>query len=330
MIETQISILVNRKSDEELIKNSIINCKIQSPIYIFEYEKYFRINITSDYEEWELETEILKYFPDYKFTENLEKGRKEIRLQLSRYQSELCTNGWGKPIEGPLDETKYLVRKSQKASLRFNPKITVLFEDNEKDYYVNIVDGINKSSGEKGFLLLNDFKPVEVINESLILKDRLYKNRSEAFHSGCQKMQNLVSNDFEEYLKDKKREIRKQQRIPRKMIRDFIKSCNKNDFEGILKNLDQNLIFEKRINWKTESVFNGINEFKSYIKSEKQDLCNMEFIIRSSWDLNLPKRVTIGVKYFPDLKNNDKMTLKQREIMFEFQDNKISRITEEK
>ena len=80
MIETQISILINRKSDIELIKNSIVNCKIQFPVYFCEFEENFNANFTSEYEEWELDKEILNCFPDYEFTENLEKGRKEIRL----------------------------------------------------------------------------------------------------------------------------------------------------------------------------------------------------------------------------------------------------------
>ena len=185
-------------------KDSIINCKVQFPVYILEYDEHFEINITSDYEEWELETEILKHFPEYNFTENLEKGRKEIRLQISRYQSDYCTDGWGRPIENPLNQTKYLIRKAKSKSEKFNPKIVVLFDDSEHNYYVNIVDGINKNSGEKGFLLLNEFKAEDNNNKFELLKDRLYKNRSEAFSFGHLKMQGLVNDDFKEYLKDKK------------------------------------------------------------------------------------------------------------------------------
>jgi len=58
-----------------------------------------------------LDTLILSGFPEYEFITDLEKGRKEIRLQISRYQSELSTDGWGRRIENPLDETKYLIKK---------------------------------------------------------------------------------------------------------------------------------------------------------------------------------------------------------------------------
>ena len=106
MIETEISITVNRKSDITLLEQTIVGNKFQFPVYIREYEFSYQINFTSDYEEWELDTAILNSFPGYEFTTDLEKGRKEIRVQISRYQSELSTDGWGRRIENPLDETK--------------------------------------------------------------------------------------------------------------------------------------------------------------------------------------------------------------------------------
>lgn len=93
MIETEITISVNRKSDIDSIKQKIIESRIQFPIYIFEYENHYQINFTSDYEEWELDSAILDCFSEYEFTTDLERGRKEIRLQISRYQSELSTDG---------------------------------------------------------------------------------------------------------------------------------------------------------------------------------------------------------------------------------------------
>jgi len=330
MIETQISILVNRKSDAELIKKSIIKCKIQFPIYLFEYDEYLEVNFTSDYEEWELNTEILKCFPEYEFTENLNKGRKEIRLQLSRYQSEFCTDGWGRPIENPLNETKYLIKKSKSKLKKFNPNVTVLFDDKEQNYYVNIVDGINKQNDETGFLLLNEFRKKDVNNEFKILKDRLYKTPIEAFRFGHLKMENIVKDDFELYLKNKKKEKRSRERIPRKKVREFIKGCNVSDFEEIKKNLDKNFIFEKKVKWKTESIIEGIDEFEKHIQSTNQDLCSMNFKIRSSWNINLPNSITIGVKYFPDLAEQNNMNLKYREYIFEFREDKIIRVTEEK
>lgn len=159
MIETEITITVNRKSDIEQVQQKIIENKIRFPVYIREFEYSYQINFTSDYEEWEMDTAILSCFPDYEYTTDLERGRKEIRIQIFRYQSELSTDGWGRPIENPLNETKYLVKKSINKSEKFNPKIKVLFEDKEEYYYVNIVNGINKATDEKGFLLLDNLNP---------------------------------------------------------------------------------------------------------------------------------------------------------------------------
>lgn len=331
MIETEITILVNRKSDIDLIKQKIIDSKIQFPIYILEYKNHYQINFVSDYEEYELESSILECFPEYEFTSDLERGRKEIRLQLSRYQSELSTDDWGRPIENPLDEIKYLIKKSNGKPEKFNPEIKVLFEDKEQCYYINIVDGINQTSGEKGFLLLNEFKTKNIGNGTDFFKDRLYKSLFEAFNSGCLKMQNVVNKDFANHIENRKKELRELQKLPRKIIRDFINACNKSDNEGILKNLAKTVIFEKRTHWQTELRIEGIEELKEYIKSPNQELCARNLTIRSSWDFNLPN-VTIGVKYFPVSTNSENEisnTQQYRRIRFVLKENKIVSITEE-
>jgi len=325
MIETEITILVNRKSDIDLIRQNVVDRKIQFPIFILEYENHYQLNFTSDYEEWELESAILKCFPDYEFCSNLERGRKEIRLQLSRYQSELSTDDWGRPIEDPLDETKYLIKKSSDKIERFNPQIKVLFEDSEQLYYINIVNGINKTSGEKGFLLLDEFKTKNDGRNVEILKDRLYESPHEAFLFGCIKMKDCVSQDFNEYLENKKKKQREQQKIPRKMIKDFINSCNRFDSTGILKNLDKSVVFEERIKWQQKLRIEGVKEFEEYLKSSNQELCSREFKIRSPWSFKLPS-VTIGIKYY-SISTHEEMETSSIEqlgrITFTFRDNKI-------
>ena len=331
MIETEITISINRKSDEEMIRQKIVDRKIQFPIYILEYENHYQLNFVSDYEEWELDSAILECFPEYEFTSDLEKGRKEIRLQLSRYQSELSTDGWGRPLENPLKETKYLIKKTNVKQVKFNPKIKVLFEDTEEYYFINIINGINKTSGEKGFLLLNKFKSKNDTDEAEILKDKLYTSPLEAFHSGYYKMQELVNQDFEEYIKNKKKELREQQKVPRKIIRDFINSCNKFEIDGIFKNLEENIIFEKRINWQTKLRVEGIKKLKEYIKSPNQELCSRNLRIRSSWNFN-SSNVTIGIKHFPVSPANEKEMKNVQhygQIIFVFKGDKISSIIEE-
>lgn len=330
MIETEITILINRKSDIDIIRKKIIDRKIIFPVYLFEYESYFTLTFSSDYEEWELDKAILDSFPNYEFSSNLKKGRKEIRLQISRFQSELSTDSWGRPIENPLNETKYLIRKTNKEAEKFNPHIRVLFENEEKDYYINIVPGINKKSGNEGFLLLNEFKKYERDSKTEHFKDRLYSTPLEAFQCGFYKMQDLVNQDFKKFRENKKRQIRKQQKTPRKLIRDFIKSCNNNDISGILKDLCDDIIFEKRFNWQTELTIKGKEKFKEYIESFNQDFCGRELKIKSSWDFE-DSYVKIYVHFFP--KKNDEQiktnTLQSRQFKFEIEKNIIKGIVEE-
>lgn len=332
MIETEISISVNRKTDIDIVKESIINSEIQFPVYMIEYESYYQIRFESNYEEWELDDKILDCFPEYEFTDEIENGRKEIRLIISRHQCELSIDGWGRRIQNPLDETKYLIKKSIKKTIekaeKFNPHIKILFNRDIQNYYINIVNGIDNSTGEKGFILLDEFKSQDENNEAEIFKDTLYKSPREAFQYGYYKMQKTVNRDFAEYIELQKKKIRELHKIPRKIVRDFINSCNKSNTEEILKNLDQSVIFEKRVNWQITEVIEGIENFKNYIVSQNQELCAKNFKIRSSWNIRLPI-IEIGVKYYPTAVHNDNSRIqKYRQISFELCNNKIIRIKE--
>jgi len=330
MVETEITILVNRKSDIDLIKEKIIGQEILFPIYLFEYESYFKLTFSSDYEEWELDTAILNSLPEYEFTSDLEKGRKEIRLQISRYQSEFSTDNWGRAIENPFNETKYLIRKSKSQAEGFNSHVKVLFESEEQNYYINIVGGIDKNSGKEGFLILNEFKTNERDRETDFFRDRLYSTASEAFEFGYFKMQDLVNQDFKQFEENKKKKIQKEQKIPRKLIRYFIKACNNNDISGILKNIGDGVTFQKKINWQTVLSINGKEEFRNYIESPNPDFCGRELKIKPWWDFN-ETTVTILVHFFP--KTNDEQirtnTLQSRRFKFDIEENIIRSIIEE-
>ncbi len=77
MIETEISITVNRKPDINLIEQKIIENKFQFPIYIREYEFSYQINFTSDYEEWELIQQFSIVSQDMNLLKTLKKGEKK-------------------------------------------------------------------------------------------------------------------------------------------------------------------------------------------------------------------------------------------------------------
>lgn len=335
MIETEVTILINRKPDIDCVKEKIIAANFWFPVYLLEFEDHYQVDFASDYEQWELDTAILNVFPDYEFTTSLGNGRKEIRLQISRFQSENSTDDWGRPIENPLNETKYLIKNSKKAEAEFSPIVKVLFEADEIDYHVNIIPGIERESEikpeRKGFLILNEFSTNQPNEETDFFKDRLYDKPIDAFRAGYWKMQELVSQDFKQYLEDKKKEIRRQQRLPRKIIRAFIKAANNNDIQGLLENLDESVVFTKMKRWRVEFELKGREKFKKYLESSDQDFCGRELKIRSSWSFNEPM-IEIRVKYYPEHSEGEERTpgmLKFRQIKFELKGNRIYSIIEE-
>lgn len=338
MIETEVSILVNRKADIDRVKEKIIEANFWFPVYLLEFESHFQIDFTTDYPQWELDSAILNVFPDYEFTSSVGNGRKEIRLQISRYQSENSTDDWGRPIENPLNETKYLIKKSkntQDTEAKFSPVVKVLFEADEKDYHVNIIPGIQKESERKperkGFLILNEFRTNQPNEGTDFFKDRLHDKPIDAFYAGYWKMQELVSQDFKQYQEGKKKETRRQQRLPRKIIRAFIKAANESDIEGLLENLDESVVFRKTKRFRLELEFKGKEKFKEYLQSPDQDFCGKELKIRSSWSFNEPM-IEIGVKYYPEQIKDEERTpgmLKFRQIKFEMKENRIYRLIEE-
>jgi hypothetical protein len=209
MIETNLCLIVNRKEDIELIENILRNQKVQSPIFILEFEDSFKINFMSDYEQWEMDKAIINAFPNYEFKEDLGNGRKEIRIQLSRQHSPFSTDGWGRPIDYPMNETKYLIKKSKEEITKFSPQIKVLFEDLEKYYYVNIINGINKANNQKGYLVLEEFREYNKEKDVGFLKNSLFENPMNAFSDGLREIDRLAYLDFQDYLKAKKRNKKK-------------------------------------------------------------------------------------------------------------------------
>lgn len=209
MIETHLSIIVNRKEDIHIIEAILREQNISAPIKILEFEDYYDINFTSDDEEWQIENAIVEAFSNYHFVEDLGKGRKEIRIKLSREQSRFSTDNWGRPLEDPINQTKYLVKESKKKVLKFSPKIKVLFENFDEYYFVNIVPGIDKVNNKKGYLVLNEFREYNKDKKTDFLKEELYSNKMEAFKSGVNEIDYLVQSDFQEYLEAKKKKRKK-------------------------------------------------------------------------------------------------------------------------
>ncbi|WP_118976518.1 hypothetical protein [Taibaiella koreensis] len=213
MIEYELTITLNRLGDIADVEAILKSQKIQSPIFVIRFEEDILIKFTAGYEHYELNREIEGRFKGYSFTADTGNGKKEVRIKIHRYQSPFSTNGWGRPIENPLDETVYLIKNYAPKERRLNPEVKVLFEDTEKYYYINIIRGIYKETEEKGFLLRESFDDLsESQSKDLPFLPKLYGEVSEAYWKGYSRIEQHAKQQFEEYLKEKKKQSRKRKK----------------------------------------------------------------------------------------------------------------------
>lgn len=329
MVETNLTINVNRKSDLELVKQTIKQNRVQYPIYIFEYEFHYQIRFTSDNEEWNLNTGIEEIMPEYRFVTELFSGGSEIRMQISRYQDPFSQDGWGRPIENSINQTCYLVKRDEDKVEKYSPRVEVLFSGESNQYFIHIINGIDKSTDEKGFLILKDFMSKERQKNSEYFTDTLYADEIQAFQHGYYKLQEQVQQDFEKFNNDLNKAIRDERKVPRKLVRGFINSCNKADVDSILRDIGPNFVFERQIDWKCQLKVERLPEFEKYLNSDQHDLFSNNFKVRSSWDFKNDK-VSIGVKYYPEkeLDSDIPQSLIYRYFSFTLEKNKIIKIVE--
>lgn len=215
MIENHINITVLQKEDIATIESILKTYEIQAPVIITEYEQNYQVKCVTDYEYWELDIGIENAFPEYDLQESIGNGRQEIRLQISRTQSPFSRDDWGRPIESPLDQTKYLVKKEENkvpdALIKFSPRVKVLFESEDHDYFINIAPGTNKNEDE-GYLVLEQFKELEDKPKGNILIKTLFKEPLEAFIAGYNLLEDQIKEDYEVFLKEKRRKKRKRKK----------------------------------------------------------------------------------------------------------------------
>lgn len=202
MIENTINLTIYRKTDISLVQEALKKQDIQFPVFIREYQNCYRIHFISDYEEWGLETLFLESFPDWEFTSCPGNGKKEIRISFHRYQCRLSADSWGRPLENPLDEVKYLIKKKNLEPLKYNPEVQVLFGYSEEFFKVEIVPGKNKHTGEVGYLVLNNLENEE--NELKFLKNQLFENPHKAFMEGLNEIERIADKKLHKYFKRKR------------------------------------------------------------------------------------------------------------------------------
>jgi hypothetical protein len=210
MIEFEINITLNRPSDADRAEEMIKSLAIQAPVFILDFGESCQISFTSDYGYYEINTLVEREFDGYELVKYPGNGKKEIRLQIHRYQSPVSTDGWGRRIEDPVDETLYLIKKAKPKPVTYNPKVRVLFEDTAKEYYINIVPGLRKSDNQEGFLIIDSFENIHGLdNKDKQLIQKLYPNVGDAFRGGISLLIDFAKDKFSDYLNAKKKSKRK-------------------------------------------------------------------------------------------------------------------------
>lgn len=203
MIETSISITLNRKSDIALVKRAIKNCNIVFPVFILEFENSYIVKLTSDYEYYEIDKAITSELTEYEFQEELVGEKINIRMKIERYQSPHSTDGWGRYIEDPLNQTLYLIDKNQTSEQIYIPKISVVQNNTEEDYFINITEG--RKGEETGYVILNSFQNIETMVEEIdtIMVKQVFKDEMDAYWKTFQIIEQTALEKFEQSKKKK-------------------------------------------------------------------------------------------------------------------------------
>lgn len=172
--------------------------------------------------------------------------------------------------------------------------------------------------------MVNEFSKLCDQDEGKVLTDHLYKSLTEVVQYGYNKMQKQVTSDFNKYADKKKRELKTQQKTPRKIIRDFVKACNTAQLEPITKNLAQDISFGKIGSMEEKYWTKGIKEFEVYLTSPHQELCSKDYEIRS---INFfPKNISVRLRYLHQAADEDANSTpwrKYKRLQFELKNDKI-------
>lgn len=206
MLDVSYKIDVKSEKDLEIIVSVLTKLYTTNPIYVVSIGHNYFIEFDSEY-ILDIEYEIIKHFPEYEFIDTLHLGRNDIRMIICMDQSPFSTDDWGRPLNSDnVNTTKYLVKKAQTISngILPNSEFTVYFDEQEKKYTVNIANGINKVTEEKGFIVLG--------KDEEICINKLFTNEIDAFWSGYNFLKEDVNSDYEAY----KRELKKRRKKERK------------------------------------------------------------------------------------------------------------------
>ena len=119
----------------------------------------------------------------------------------------------------------------------------------------------------------------------------------------------------------------------KQIVESYVSAYNNFDIDGMIKNLDENIVFENISNGKVDLRTEGLIDFrqqaesaKQYFKQRKQTIESWEF--RDSIAMvNINYKAILAIDLPNGLKAGDTLELKGKSE-FEFVDGKIKRITD--
>lgn len=119
----------------------------------------------------------------------------------------------------------------------------------------------------------------------------------------------------------------------KQIVESYVRAYNSFDIDGMIKNLDENIVFENISNGKVDLRTKGLKDFRQQAESAKKYFKQRQQTIES-WELSDPY-VIINIDYKAILaidlpngpKSGDTLELKGQSE-FEFTDGKITKITD--
>lgn len=206
MLNITYDIQISSASEFEAIIGILKKQHIDAPVFTVNHSDYYTVSFESNYEEYELIRAIEIAFPEYERVEGISLGVSDIRIVIDQVQTRLSTDDWGRRLNTDnISSTVYFTKRPSKVTQQIwqDKVVTVLLGPiEEKELHINISNGIIKSTGERGFLVVENKVEGE---KPEILIDHLYKTKSEAFWAGYRRITQNIEKRYEEYKESQKR-----------------------------------------------------------------------------------------------------------------------------
>ncbi|MEX0662375.1 MAG: nuclear transport factor 2 family protein [Balneolaceae bacterium] len=120
----------------------------------------------------------------------------------------------------------------------------------------------------------------------------------------------------------------------KQIVENYVTSYNKFDIDGMIAELDGNIVFENISNGKVDLRTEGVDEFKKQAESakkifrqRKQTIDNWQFS-NSIVSIDIKYEAIVDITLPNGLKSGDSLKLKGKSV-FEFNEGKIVKITDE-